>query len=65
MVKWSEISGGEPVAEDFGVSRPSTPGVFRDLEIVRLTDDFAGGRIPKGAQGTILQVFEHGHAYQV
>ena len=40
---------------------------FRELEIVRLTQDFRSpvGVIPGGTEATILQVFDNGRAYQV
>jgi len=43
------------------------PTVFRDLETVRLIEDFAtvDGTVPAGTEATILQVFGDGAAYQV
>jgi hypothetical protein len=48
-------------------ARPQLQPALKDLDVVRLTRDFdfVGGRIPKGVQGTILQVFDSGRAYQV
>jgi hypothetical protein len=41
--------------------------VFRELQVVRLSRNlcFDGEVIPKGSKATILQIFEHGRAYEV
>ena len=70
MVRWSEITGRRGVKKDVGrqqARHPVPKHVFKNLDVVRLLQDFdcQGGRIPKGTQGTILQVFDGGRAYQV
>lgn len=47
------------------LNSPAPP--LRELQTVRLSGDFEGpdGRIAAGTTGTILQVFDHGHAYQI
>jgi hypothetical protein len=75
-MRWREIveaimpkrKDAAPVSGRSGFPRPATPDhPFKELEGVRLAGDFdgPGGRIPSGTQGTILQVFDHGKAYQV
>lgn len=41
--------------------------VFNEHEIVRLINDIttSSGIIPEGVEGTVLQVFADGHAYQI
>lgn len=72
-MRLKDIIGCSTVVEDAappqaGKRQARTPlRAFRDLEVVRLSQDFVspGGRIPSGTQGTVLQVFDGGRAYQI
>jgi hypothetical protein len=65
----SELDGRKTMREGSKLRTPRSrqKPTLGDLDVVRLTQDFdcPGGRIPRGTQGTVLQVFDSGSAYQV